>query len=97
MQRSMSLTYAPSQMHIDAQRLHSERQRKALKVSLTPNTVELIPTLGALFSRYPSRGDGVKFDPNEVLGRSYRGTSLIRNCFLLGPYRRTMPRALRWS
>ena len=24
----------------------------------------------------------------------YRGTSLIRNCFLLGPYSRPMPRAL---
>ena len=23
--------------------------------------------------------------------------SVIRNCFLLGPYGRTMPRALRWS
>ena len=29
--------------------------------------------------------------------RSYSGTSLIRNRFLLGPYSRTMPRALRWS
>ena len=27
----------------------------------------------------------------------YRGTSLTRNSFLLGPYSRTMPRALRWS
>ena len=26
-----------------------------------------------------------------------RGTSLIRNCLLLGPYSRTMPRALRLS
>jgi hypothetical protein len=26
--------------------------------------------------------------------RVYRGTSLIRNCFLLGPYCRTMPRAI---
>ena len=26
--------------------------------------------------------------------RAYRGTSLIRNCLLLGPYSRTMPRAL---
>ena len=25
-----------------------------------------------------------------------RDTSLIRNCLLLGPYGRTMPRALRW-
>ena len=29
--------------------------------------------------------------------QGYRGTLLIRNCFLLGPYGRTMPRALRWS
>ena len=27
----------------------------------------------------------------------YRGTSLIRNCPPLGPYSRTMPRALWWS
>ena len=27
---------------------------------------------------------------------SYRGTSLIRNSAPLGPYSRTMPRALRW-
>ena len=27
----------------------------------------------------------------------YRGTSLIRNGLLLGPYIRTMPRALQWS
>ena len=27
----------------------------------------------------------------------YRGTSLIRNCFLLGPCSRSMPRAIRWS
>ena len=32
------------------------------------------------------------------LGRvlSYSGTSLIRNSTPLGPYNRTMPRALRW-
>ena len=28
---------------------------------------------------------------------SYRGTSLIRNSPSLGPYSRTMPRALWWS
>jgi len=27
----------------------------------------------------------------------HRGTSLIRNCPPLGPYSRTMPRALWWS
>jgi len=27
----------------------------------------------------------------------YRGTSLIRNCPPIGPYSRTMPRALWWS
>jgi hypothetical protein len=27
----------------------------------------------------------------------YRGTSLTRNCAPLGPYRRTMSRALWWS
>ena len=30
-------------------------------------------------------------------GTLYRDTSLIRNRLLLGPYSRTMPRALRWS
>ena len=27
----------------------------------------------------------------------YRGTSLIRNCLVLGPYSRLVPRTLRWS
>ena len=27
----------------------------------------------------------------------YRSTSLIRNVPLLGPYSRTMPRAIQWS
>jgi len=30
------------------------------------------------------------------MGGAYRGTSLTQNC-LLGPYNRTMPRALLWS
>jgi hypothetical protein len=30
-------------------------------------------------------------------GNGRRGTSLIRNCHLLGPYSRLMPRALWWS
>jgi hypothetical protein len=29
--------------------------------------------------------------------RALRGTSLIRNCFLLGPYSKPMPRAPWWS
>jgi len=28
---------------------------------------------------------------------SYSGASPIRNCFLLGPYNRPMPRAIWWS
>ena len=35
--------------------------------------------------------------PDAALGKVaeiwYRGTSFIRNCFLLGPYSRSMPRA----
>ena len=38
-------------------------------------------------------GFGIKGGECKV----YRGTSLIRNCFLLGPYCRLMPRALWWS
>ena len=34
---------------------------------------------------------------NKKHGPSYRGTSLIRNSAPLGPYSRTMPRALWWS
>ena len=30
-------------------------------------------------------------------GKASRASKLIRTCFLLGPYNRTMPRALRWS
>ena len=32
-----------------------------------------------------------------LLDSGYMGTSPIRNCFLIRPYGRTMPRALRWS
>ena len=39
-------------------------------------------------SSRPFRGD--------TLARGYRGTSLIRNRVPLGPYSRTMPRALWW-
>ena len=34
--------------------------------------------------------------PRWYLSRTYRGSSLIRNCLLLGPYSRPMPRTLRW-
>jgi len=34
--------------------------------------------------------------PNRLRQR-YKGTSLIRNCFLPRPYSRPMPRALWWS
>ena len=34
---------------------------------------------------------------SDIAISEYRGTSLIRNSLLLGPYTRTMPRALRWS
>ena len=33
----------------------------------------------------------------DVTPIEYRGTSLIRNRYPLGPYSRTMPRALWWS
>ena len=33
----------------------------------------------------------------DVLKRVCRGTSLIRNCLLLGSYSRPMPRTLQWS
>ena len=33
--------------------------------------------------------------PSSHAHGMYRGTSLIRNCLLLGPYSRAMPRALR--
>ena len=33
----------------------------------------------SLSPHHPSSGDGVKLDPTEVLSRSYRGNSLIRN------------------
>ena len=35
--------------------------------------------------------------PSAPEGLLYRGTSLVRNCLLLGPYCRAMPGALRWS
>ena len=36
-------------------------------------------------------------DVGEGVESVYKGTSLIRNRHPLGPYTRTMPRALRWS
>ena len=63
--------------------------------------------------RHPSSGEGVIFEPQQVpeilpmaYHRSvraysplerYRGTSLIGNSPLLGPYGRTKPRAEWWS
>ena len=41
----------------------------------------------------------LKYEPSSVhcpLSSQYRGTSLIRNSALLGPYSKTMPRALWW-
>ena len=35
--------------------------------------------------------------PLAINSSSYTGTPLTRNCFLLGPYSRTMPMALRFS
>ena len=39
----------------------------------------------------------ISVNVNEVGLDPYRGTSLIRNRTPLGPYSRTMPRALSWS
>ena len=38
----------------------------------------------------------VKLKNRLVTWRGYSGTSLIRNTSLLGPYIRTMPRAVWW-
>jgi hypothetical protein len=35
--------------------------------------------------------------PDKKVELACRGTSIIRNCFLLGPCSRPMPGALRWS
>ena len=37
------------------------------------------------------------FHVQYSLERGYRGTSLMKNSAPLGPYNRTMPRALRWA
>ena len=46
-------------------------------------------------------GKGVRCRPRSrrtgSAPSSYRGTSLIRNTPLLGPYRRALPRAILWS
>ena len=36
-------------------------------------------------------------DPERPVGGDYRGTSLIGNIPLVGPYSRTIPRVLWWS
>ena len=43
------------------------------------------------------RVEGVKGWVQGSGFRGHRGSSLIRNSPLLGPYSRAMPRALRWS
>ena len=50
---------------------------------------------------FPAKVRAVLFDKAGAHGAGpwyalYRGASLIRNCFLLGPYSRPMPRTL-WS
>ena len=48
----------------------------------------------------------VRTDPPPAAGlakvlpflfEGYRGTSLIRNCLLLGPYNKPVPRVIWWS
>jgi hypothetical protein len=42
------------------------------------------------------QGGGVEIQWSGLGVGVYKGTSLIRNDPLLGPYRRTMSRAIRW-
>ena len=48
------------------------------------------------FPRSLQRRTGIMFGSN-VFRVEYRGTSHIKNCHPLGPYSRSMPRALWWS
>ena len=48
---------------------------------------------GAIW-RVIQKSMSLKYEPNST---PYRGTSLIKNCPLLGPYSRPVPRALWWS
>ena len=43
-----------------------------------------------------ARGHGLLHKHRRTL-KKFRGSLRIRNCLLLGPYSRPMPRALRWS
>ena len=49
---------------------------------------------GSGFEIWTADGEVVRMEAG--LARQYRGTSLIRNSPLLGPYSRTVPRALWW-
>ena len=53
------------------------------------------PGSPTFYCRQCRRHDYPIFGLLTLLG--YRGTSLIRNSAPLGPYSRTLPRALRWS
>jgi len=64
---------------------------------LGPSDEPSRPSFSTCSVHMTSRGSGGSARKiNSQLPR-YRGTSLIRNCLLLGPYSRTMPRAPRWS
>ena len=52
---------------------------------------------GALPLTPPTSPDGNCFDLPPLDFSQYRGTSLMTNSGRLGPYRRTMPRAIWWS
>ena len=48
----------------------------------------------------PNLGDFCYLDRRNLslrYGVLYMGTSLTRNCFLLGPHRRPTPRLLQWA
>ena len=56
----------------------------------------LYPVSAALTSIFRMDSNSTSYHKHDTHS-GYRGTSLIRNCLLIGPYSRPMPRALRKS
>ena len=74
----------------------------SLPLSRQPSELEQIAVLSSIdLCWWSSDSDDFQFksrgSKKTICSHSYRETSLIRNSAPLGPYSRTMPRALWWS
>ena len=64
---------------------------------LVPEIRWTLPAKPAVFIRTHLSKICTKITSHVFQDVTYRGTSLLRNCFPLGPYSRPIPKVLWWS